>query len=90
VDSLGLVWDYDPAVLALLPDGDLRRGEVRVREGPTGIAIRSSEASLVKKTVAPQSGQKRESRIAASSSEWRTNSLEWPVMVTLCAGKRAW
>jgi hypothetical protein len=36
VDVLSLVRDHDPAVLALLPDRDLRRREGRVGEGADG------------------------------------------------------
>src|SRR5919197_64707 len=64
-------------------------GKLGSANAPIGPAIASGTAASVQKTVAPQSGQKRNVR-SSPSSEIRTYSVERPATRTRSAGNRAW
>src|ERR671931_264589 len=64
-------------------------GKLGSANAPIGPAIASGTAASVQKTVAPQSGQKRNVR-SSPSSEMRTYSVERPATRTRSAGNRAW
>ena len=90
VGVLSLVRDHDPAVLALLPDGDLGVRERRVSEGADGDRDQVLRIAAGMEDGGAAFRQKLNRRISASSSEWRMNCFERPLMAMLCAGKRAW
>src|SRR5919198_4058631 len=64
-------------------------GKLGSANAPIGTAIASGTAASVQKTVAPQSGQKRNVR-SSPSSDVRTYSVERPATRTRSAGNRAW
>ena len=63
-------------------------GKVGSANAPTGTATSSGAEGPLKKTVAPHSGQKQETR-SSPSSEIRTYSLYLPSVYTWSASNRA-
>src|SRR5919198_102574 len=64
-------------------------GKLGSANAPIGTAIASGTAASVQKTVAPQSGQKRNVR-SSPSSDVRTYSVERPATPPRWPGNRAW